>query len=136
MGRRRCCCELIITPDDVCPVCAESTVGGASISFATTLCGVPAGTYAIPEYPNYVEGPPAYCTWVRLLPNPDISVWIYSTGRIDVIISAGGNSIWYRKEHFTGDPPFICNIEDLEIPFLYNGWPGCSLYPPSVLLSL
>jgi len=135
MGRRRCCCEVIVTPDDVCPVCAESTVGGASVSFSTNVCTVAAGTYFVANEPNYQAGPPEYCVWESTGSTPKIFVWFYATGRIDVSISISGQQVLYRKEHFTGYPPFNCSLEDVEIPFLYKAWLGCSTYAASVFLS-
>ena len=135
MGTVQCCCTTTPTPDDVCPVCAESTVGGASVSFSDNVCTVAAGTYFVANDPTYAEGPPAYCTWQSLTTPPTIIVTIYATGRIDVSISVGGQVVGYRKEHFTGDPPFDCRLEDVEIPYLYKAWLGCSTYAASVFLS-
>lgn len=138
-GTAKCCCNVVLVPDDTCPICATGTLPGAYLYNDETVCGywTPATRYVglldIYSDPGY----PASCS-KSTVTFPSLAAAVYEDGSIAASYAiSGGTVVSYKAAYFTGDPPFDCNgIEDLELPFLSVNGSGCGSYPASVWITL
>lgn len=138
-GQAQCCCvEEQPGPDENCPVCL-STLGSMSVENEATVCKVlqfPAAVRVL-TFKTYNESP-AYCQWgYGTSSPPNLNVWIYATGRLDIWYTVTTGVVIYRSEYFSGETPFDCAMDDVEVPFYFNSASDCSDgRPDSVFITL
>lgn len=128
----------VVTPWEDCLYC-DGCVSYWLLSLPSTLCYYVNSNYIIQNLvtPLY----PGSCSWRAQFGSPPTTIYvtIFSTGRLEVIISPPSTSVFtYADTIFSGDPPFNCNgVVNTQLQFESYSQPLMCLgsYPPYVVLS-